>query len=100
MNNLIRVYLDNIAEGGPCKVVDVVMNSKIVEVALTNADVFGFMGQIIEGYLLEKHKIKVRPQGTAIPIEEMIKLNLAYKGNAIEPQRIRAKKTPKIEEVS
>jgi hypothetical protein len=43
----------------PCKTVDVVMNSKIVETAEKNADIFFFMAQIISNYLLEKHKISV-----------------------------------------
>ncbi len=39
-------------EGTPCKTVDVVMNSKIVETAEKNADIFFFMAQIISNYLL------------------------------------------------
>ena len=37
--------------------VDVVMNSQIVETAEKNNDIFYFMAQIIGNYLLEKHKI-------------------------------------------
>ena len=49
----------NYEEGVPCKVVDVVMNSSIVETAEKAADIFLFMTQIIANYLLEKHKIAV-----------------------------------------
>lgn len=46
-------------EGTPCKVIDVVMNDRIVETAEKNQDIFFFMAQIISNYLLEKHKIAV-----------------------------------------
>jgi len=46
-------------EGTPCKVVDVVMNDKIVETAEKSSDIFYFMAQIISNYLLEKYKIAV-----------------------------------------
>ncbi len=35
-----------------CKVVDVVMNPKIIATAETNHDIFQFMAQIIANYLL------------------------------------------------
>ncbi len=41
-----------ILDGNACKVVDVVMNPKIVATAEVNADIFQFMGQIIANYLL------------------------------------------------
>jgi hypothetical protein len=46
-------------DGNACKVVDVVMNPKIIATAETNADIFQFMAQIISNYLLEKYKIAV-----------------------------------------
>lgn len=46
-------------DGNACKVVDVVMNPKIIATAETNLDIFQFMAQIIANYLLEKHKITV-----------------------------------------
>lgn len=46
-------------DGNVCKVVDVVMNPRIIATAETNPDIFQFMAQIIANYLLEKHKIAV-----------------------------------------
>ena len=43
----------------PCKVLDVVMNDKIVETAEKSQDIFMFMVQIISNYMLEKYKIAV-----------------------------------------
>lgn len=87
-----RVREDNDKKGVPCKTLDVVMNTKIVETAEKTADIFYFMAQIISNYLLEKHKIMVAE-------EQVVKVNLKYKGNSVEMQRIKAKKSPKIEEV-
>jgi hypothetical protein len=56
---MIKVKLILCSEGVPCKTVDVVMNTKIVETAEKNADIFFFMAQIISNYLLEKYKIMV-----------------------------------------
>lgn len=86
-------------EGTPCKVIDVVMNDRIVETAEKNQDIFYFMAQIISNYLLEKHKIAVSEDSTAFNYLDVVKVNLKYKGNSVEIQRIRARKSPKIEEV-
>jgi hypothetical protein len=46
-------------DGHICKVVDVVLNPKIVQTAAETSEVFSFACQIIGNYLLEKHKIAV-----------------------------------------
>jgi len=42
----------NNKDGNVCKVVDVVLNPKIVETAEANPDIMGFTAQIIGNYLL------------------------------------------------
>lgn len=49
-----------------CKVVDVVLNPKIVETAEQNVDILSFTAQIIGNYLLEKYKIAVVEDGTRL----------------------------------
>ena len=44
--------------------VDVVLNSQIVETSEKNNDIFYFMAQIIGNYLLEKHKIATAEEST------------------------------------
>ena len=48
----------------PCKTLDVVMNTKIVETAEKTADIFYLIAQIISNYILEKHKIMVAEERT------------------------------------
>lgn len=64
-----------------------------------NADIFFFMAQIISNYLLEKYKIMVAEDSKYWDMLEVTKVNLKYKGTNVEIQRIKAKKSPKIEEV-
>lgn len=83
-------------EGTPCKVIDVVMNDRIIETAEKNSDIFFFMAQIISNYLLEKHKIAVVEDSKNINYTDVVKVNMKYKGTTVEIQRIRARKSPKI----
>lgn len=56
-------HLDNNSDGNVCKVVDVVLNPKIVSTAETTPEILVFTGQIIGNYLLEKYKIAINDEG-------------------------------------
>lgn len=65
---------DSDKKGTPCKVVDVVMNNRIVETAEKTADIFYFMAQILANHLLEKHKIAVSEDSNSAFIQKLSSL--------------------------
>ena len=59
MKTLIKVKLIFNVGSNACKVVDVVLNPKIVDTMESNPDIMAFTVQIVGNYLLEKYKIAV-----------------------------------------
>lgn len=97
VKTLIKVKIILNVGNNACKVVDVVLNPKIVDTMESNPDIMAFTVQIVGNYLLEKYKIAVSEDSKWFSILEMKKVKgLKYKGSKPEVQRVKGKKSPKI----
>lgn len=75
-----------------CQVYDVIFNSGVVKKSEADPYIFGFMVQVTIDRIKQKYNHDLSLNFTKLK-------NLKYKGKSVRPQRIRARKGPKIEEV-
>jgi len=87
-----RIKEDFDKNKNPSKVVDVILNPKVVATIKKDNNALLFFYQLVNNYLQQKYKIE---------LEETFNLpKLPYKGSSVEFQRVKGKKAPKIETMS
>ena len=82
---------ENDKKGEDCMVIDCIFAPATVERALQNAEFRQNLVELCFGYVNQKYSIECDPRFT-IP-------KLKYKGSTVQYQRIKVKKTAKIQEV-